>query len=456
MSRFRQIALMFLAAGLLMACDESGESADADTDVDTDVDTDTDTEPFLGQIGEVDNTFYIGPYLMHTTTTAIAIAWETEEAGSTRVEYGLDAVSENTASGEDGTMHRVYIDGLQPETLYRYRACTGDTCTAELSFATAPEPGTPFRFTVCGDSRSDPVRHAEVAASMIESEPTVVFNTGDIVHDGEHRILYKQHHFDPARRLGQYVPIYVAIGNHEFKDYDPDEDPKDPDAPPNHRTGTYFLDYMIFPGDPLLPDPLPPAPDFSSGIGTGNPEFSYAVRYGDAFFLVLDDTTDTYELFSPYGGGLPDPPLLQWLQAQVASEAAQTARWRFAFMHYPPNSTCIEAAEAAGSPYGSVQEVLVPLFKEHDFHALFTGHVHIYERQNYDGFLSIVTGGGGAGLDTMEQCTRVTPQNELTLSVHHHVEVDLDSERAEFKVIDYTGNLIDRMVMQPDGSYEIP
>ena len=43
-------------------------------------------------IGETeDETFWVGPYLQHTTTESVAISWETETAGGTSVEYGPDA-----------------------------------------------------------------------------------------------------------------------------------------------------------------------------------------------------------------------------------------------------------------------------------------------------------------------------------------------------------------------------
>jgi regulation of enolase protein 1 (concanavalin A-like superfamily) len=74
-------------------------------------------------------------------TTAL-VTWDTDEAATSRVEYGLDAaygfVEESLALV---TSHSVHLTGLTPETLYHFRACSTDDagmtgCTADGSFAT--------------------------------------------------------------------------------------------------------------------------------------------------------------------------------------------------------------------------------------------------------------------------------------------------------------------------------
>jgi len=91
-----------------------------------------------------------------------------------------------------------------------------------------------MRFVAYGDSRSDPETHARVAARIAAERPSLVFNVGDIVADGRIREQYKEMHFDPTRALGQHVPIYVAIGNHE-------------------KLAPEFFDYMMFPAQPEDP-----------------------------------------------------------------------------------------------------------------------------------------------------------------------------------------------------------
>ncbi|NOZ86884.1 MAG: metallophosphoesterase family protein [Deltaproteobacteria bacterium] len=384
-----------------------------------------DENKYIVPQGTADETFLVGPYLMHTTGSFVALSWETKAQADTVVEYGLKSTDEFRVTGPSGTMHRAVMTRLEPGNVYKYKACSDQKCTGELTFATPPLLDTPFRFVVYGDSRSNPDEHAIVAKEIAESSPALVFNVGDIVERGEFRDQFKSMHFDPTRELGQHVPIYVSIGNHEFN---------------GDRKGTYFKEYMMYPGDENLPDrpsekDLPP-----------HPEFSYAFRYQDVFFLILDDTMDALDIFSPVKGY--EPPLWLWLKRQVQSEAAKTAKWRFAFMHYPPDSKCISDTDANSAPFSAVRGDVVPLLRENNFDALFTGHVHDYERMNFKGFPVVITGGGGAGLEQADSCTREFSQSQSFTSVHHYTVVDLNCEQADIRALDVDGNLLDEFTLK--------
>jgi len=149
-------------------------------------------------IGAEDLTFYVGPYVMHTTQTSVTIVWESKEIGNTRVEYGRTNDYGNQAEAKSGTMHEVVLNCLAPSTIYHYRACTDDRCTGDLTFSTAPVPGQKFRFAVYGDSRSAPDIHRSVVDNIIQDQPVLVFNVGDIVDSGK-RLEYKEQYFDPVR-----------------------------------------------------------------------------------------------------------------------------------------------------------------------------------------------------------------------------------------------------------------
>jgi hypothetical protein len=351
-----------------------------------------------------------GPWIMHTTTDAVSLAWETAEASDSRVEWGLDSSYGQSATGEAGTLHRVALTGLEPATLYHYRACSGDVCTGDLTLATAPLPGQAYRFVVYGDSRSDPPQHQAVVDSIIESAPSLALHTGDIVETGA-RIEYRTMHFDPVRRLGQRVPVYVAIGNHEWKELESDVQ--------------NFRDYLVYPQDAPIP----------------RPGLSYSFRYGDAFFLLMDNTLDGLDLFFPIEG--LDTPLWDWLEERASSEAARTARWRFAFFHYPPSSPCHED----WSMIRATRNHVLPLLRDHGFQAMFAGHVHAYERHDYDGFPVIITGGGGAGLEPEETCTYPSDTVQMWRSVHHHVTVDLSGDSALMQAVDVTGEVFDSLLL---------
>jgi hypothetical protein len=217
------------------------------------------------------------------------------------------------------------------------------------------------------------------------------------------------------------VPRYAAIGNHDRKDVE----------------AVHFRDYHIFPEDPDVPQA----------------ETSYSFVYGDAFFLVYDNTLDHYDLFFPPAEG-SEPPLWVWLQEQVKSDAAQNARWRFAFAHYPPDSNCNDEDYVYGMPESAVRAYVLPLLWENGFHVHFNGHVHCYERFDFDGHLVITTGGGGGGLESDEDCTNGLPEIRRNACVHHHMSVELGCEKALVWAKDMDGNIIERILLHPDGSHE--
>ncbi|MBL6974927.1 MAG: metallophosphoesterase family protein [Deltaproteobacteria bacterium] len=369
-------------------------------------------------IGAEDPTFHVGPHVMHTTQASVAIVWETEEAGGTRVEYGVDDGYGSQVEGAAGTMHEVVVTELKPATVYHYRACADELCTADLTFATAPVPGQKFRFAVYGDSRSDPVSHGAVAQSIIQSEPALVLNMGDIVGNGE-RPQYKEQHFDPSRQLGHHVPIYVSIGNHEWKEA---EALGELDVP-------NFREYLAF---PVVPE---------HRIG----ELSYSFTFGDAFFIALDNTIDGADIFFPLGDA--EMPLAKWLREQAESDEAKKAKWRFAFMHYPPASPCHED----WMNMAATRDHVIPLLRANGFHALFAGHVHDYERQDWDGFPVIVSGGGGAELEDTTLCNFDLPEIVELYSAHHHLTVDLGDDEAHVRAVSLQGEVFDEITISQAG-----
>jgi len=406
---------LIFVASLLAACSQPDETTPLPPDPCRE---DARYEPTYGT--EEDLTFYVGPYLGHTTTTSVAVAWETALPGESRLDYGLDDGYGQSVAAGSGTMHQVVVEDLEPDTTYHYRACTGDDCTVDLTFATAPSAGRPTRLAVYGDCQDNPDIHHSVVEQVIGDAPNLALVTGDLVGDGSIREQYKERFFDPARLLSHYVPRYAAIGNHDRKDVQ----------------GVNFRDYLMFPEDPDAPQT----------------EVSYSFVYGDAFYLVLDNTMDHLDLFFPMGDW--EPPLWLWLKKVVASPEARAARWRFAFAHYPADASCREDDYEYGNPDRAMREHVLPLLWDHGFQAYFSGHIHCYERLDFDGRLVIITGGGGGDPDPQERCDSDLPEARVQQCVHHHVTVELGCEQAEVWARDVDGNIIDRVLLNRDGSHE--
>jgi hypothetical protein len=380
-----------------------------------------DDQRYRVSVGAEDQTFTVGPYLEHTTETTVAVGWESTTPGDTRLEYGNDAGYGKVVTGAEGTMHQVVVEGLAPGRTYHYRACTGGVCTRDLTFATAPRAGTPIRFAVYGDCQDNPDVHHQVVENIIGDGADLAVVVGDTVSDGSVREQYKERFYDPARRFAHYAPRWAAVGNHDRKD----------------KEVVAFRDYHIFPEDPGVPQA----------------ETSYSFTYGDAFFLVIDNTLDHLDLFFPFGE--TKPQLYQWLEEQVSSEAAQRARWRFAFAHYPPDSNCYEDGHVYSLPESAVREYLLPLLWQGGFQGYFAGHMHCYERFDFDGHLAITTGGGGGGVEPEERCDNGLPEARYHRCVHHHVLVETGCDSCRVRARDVDGNVIEEMLLHPDGTYQV-
>lgn len=378
-----------------------------------------DERPMEASFGAMDEVFHVGPYVGHTTMSSVAIGWETEQPGGTRVEYGMDSTYGQVVEGEAGTMHQVVVTGLAPATTYHYRACTDTMCTQDLWFSTAPDASRPIRFAVYGDCQDNPEEHGKLIERALEDSPNLFLVVGDLVSDGNFREQYKERFFDPARRAAHYAPRYAAVGNHDRKDTEV----------------VHFRDYVMYPEDPGVPQP----------------ETSYSFVYGDAFFLVIDNTLDHFDLFFPLGTS--EPQLYQWIRDQLQGPEAQSATWRFVFAHYPADSNCRAEDAGYGLPETAVRNYLLPLFRETGVQAYFAGHMHCYERFDFEGQLVITTGGGGGGLEPEERCDDGLPEARKHRCVHHHVAVKLGCTEAIFRARANDGTEIDRVRLGADGTW---
>jgi phosphodiesterase/alkaline phosphatase D-like protein len=136
-----------------------------------------------------DNTFPVGPAMMHVTESSAAVMWETETECDGELRFGVSgqALDGTVTSERQGTVHKAFLSGLEPDTQYDYSVSACSLSTAVLSFWTAPQKGSPVRFTVWGDSRTHPERSIQVVDAMVEQNPHFTLHTGDTVTHGEIR-----------------------------------------------------------------------------------------------------------------------------------------------------------------------------------------------------------------------------------------------------------------------------
>ncbi|HEY3355735.1 MAG TPA: metallophosphoesterase family protein [Polyangia bacterium] len=302
-----------------------------------------------------------GPWLTPAGPGAVTVSWSTDQPARSLVDYGPAATYGTQAVGtvlqpapEDsgetptaGWQHRVTVTGLDPELVYHYRVASLAAPTADATLRAAAAPGRSFNFVIFGDVRTQTAIHQEVVDAIVGEAPEVVLNTGDLSTAGGVEDEWNTFFSIERDLLGStpYLPVY---GNHE-------------DVLGRTLFDTYW--------------PAPP--------GARSPR-TYSTDWGKVHITVLDRYKD--DLAS----------VAAWLQADLASPAAQAADLRLVSLHNPlytfSNHTPDLEARAA----------LWPILTAGGVRLVATGHNHAYERFFVDGIQVVVAGGGGAPLYTTD------------------------------------------------------
>ena len=333
-----------------------------------------------------------GPYLQNVKTDAITIMWETNLPAPSIVDYGeTENYGSTVTDDKEVTIHEVTLTGLEIEKKYFYKVTTGDA-SGRGTFRTSPKYDTPFKFAVWGDNRTDILSHTAVAQAIAKAEPDIAINVGDVVTEGGKYEQWGPEYFIPISAFARNVPTFIAIGNHE-------------------KDAHWFYDFVSQPGN----------------------EDWFSVDYGNAHFTIYDSNKDY----------TPGSPQFKWLKNDLKSPEAQQATWRFVFKHHPEYSEGWDKPGYQGEPM--MQHFLMPLYEKNKVDIVFAGHTHDYEHGLLKGVYYIITGGGGAGLDTFQQDF---PHITVYKSEHEFCLVEINGNKLKLTAIKPNGEIIDSFEIQ--------
>ena len=337
-----------------------------------------------------------GPVLHASEPGSMTITWDTAGEGVGEVEYGIDGLDQSASETDAATHHMITLTGLEPGARYYYRVVGEGEINSAGTFRAAPEGDMPFRFTVAGDTRTQPFFHRVVLDRVIAVRPDLHVNTGDLVESGEVADQWDLF-FKVERDLLRHVPLLPVIGNH-----DKDEN-------------TFYNSLWCLPG--IRDNPI-----------------YFALRYGNALFLVLD--------YDEIGDGSTKQD--EWVEQQLLQAAEDpTIRHIFPSYHVPPISS---------GPHGNSTNThmlgrLHGLFKQAGVKFVFNGHDHLYERSLYDGIYYIVAGGGGAPQSggMADRPYSFQQYSQVFAYEFNFVSLDVDGERLVLCAYNMEGDLIDRL-----------
>ncbi len=354
----------------------------------------------------------VQPFLQYATTNEITVVWETTRAGSSTVHFGTNDKELTKVEGAPGKIHTVRLTGLKPNSHYHYRVESKDdqgrVLTSEMStFRTAPNAGTPIRFTVVGDTQNNPAVNSVIGNLMWAERPDFLVIPGDLVETGGNKSHWVDHFFGSMRPIFSRVCLFPVLGNHE-------------------NDARHYYDYMSVPA----------------------PEYYYSFVYGDAEFFVIDSNRNVD----------PSSEQYQWLDRALG---ASKARWKFVTHHHPPYSSDEDDFGnlwKGQSTFGDVRlRQITPLYEKHGVDVVWNGHIHSYERTwpivggqitKSGGVTYVVAGGGGGGLETPGPFKPAF--SNVVRRGHHFVVVSLTPWELSMRSFDLEGRLFDTMVIKKD------
>lgn len=349
-----------------------------------------------------------GPYLQDATPSGIVIMWQTDIPADPTVRFGLASTTELAVTDPALVRtHEVALTGLQPGTVYLYRVESSDGSSAvsssELDLVTAPSsPSAPVRFAAIGDTGGPTVTSA-LSAKILADSPDLTIHAGDIQYgDPADPASWDTYYFNPGASLWAHVPSYPVLGNHEY-----------PSSQSPAATPQLFLDYFSLPGD----------------------ERFYSFDYGCVHFVALDvyqqsDAPDNWYLTAAQRS---------WLVSDLSLAVAAGRPWTVVYLHHPVYSSSSRTSRPWQAPF---QADLVPIFEAHGVDYVVMGHDHIYSRSNRNGITYVVSGGGGASLNT-------AASNPFSVNPNHHRAVASENEYALF---DATQTRMTMVVKKTDGT----
>jgi hypothetical protein len=223
------------------------------------------------------------------------------------------------------------------------------------------DPSAPLTFIAYGDTRftqregvANAVARRALVARMASEKPTAIFIGGDLVYEGSNAEDYEVYRTETAVWSQAKIPIFPALGNHEFRGCDKDLGP---------CLGNWWK--------AAVPSPVR--------------SFRwYSVTLGPKILVLILDSDSSLK---------PGSEQRTWFEQQV-NNASLPIEFVFVVLHYPPVRDPI-------FPRAKDEKEIARYLSNHthSLHArvvVVSSHIHNYERFLRDDVTYLVSGGGGA------------------------------------------------------------
>ncbi len=348
----------------------------------------------------------IAPYLQNPAFDGMTIMWETTRTATTEVWHGPAPDQMVKAEGPKGRLHRVRLEGLPAGAPRYYRTASVDSQGRRIetpinAFRPLPRPGETVRFAVTADTQTNGEETKKTLGAIFEQRPDFLLVVGDLVSTGWNRSHWHAFFSNGQPGFGS-MPLVPVVGNHE------------------RNAGLYYAYTEV----------------------ESDQEHRHTLRSGPVEIFSTD--TDQYTQ--------PGSEQHAWLDRALG---ASQAPWKLGAHHYPVWTSDYYGPDE-DTPFGdSNAREFVPLYEKHGVRAVFSGHVHNYERTFpmrgsqvvEDGITYFVLGGGGGGLDRNNAPFRPWFSRNRR-NVHHYALVTATDREMLIQVYDWNNLLIDSLELR--------
>lgn len=247
----------------------------------------------------------------------------------------------------------------------------------------APAAGTPLVFVAYGDTRFskredivNSLARRALINKIAEEQPAAIFIGGDLVYAGSDPDDYEVYKSETAVWTQQKIPVFAALGNHEFKGCSEDADP---------CLQSWWNTFSAL---------------------ALRPHRWYSATLGASVLALLLDSDAPLK---------PGSEQLAWFEAQLLS-ADSHVKFILVILHHPPVRDPVypsvfdekEVARYLDKKAASLRAQVIVI----------GSHVHNYERYFKHGVTYLISGGGGA---TPVPAFRLFGErSRLTTSVNFH------------------------------------
>ena len=313
-----------------------------------------------------------GPYIQACSDTEFTVVWQTDSDALSWVEIAPNDGTHfyNTARKQYfqtihgrrpiGRWHKVTVDGLEPNTTYRYRVLHKGITTNQgnkrvryteskgsnvyrrqpYSVRTLGSDEKTTRFAIGNDFHDKPELISQLFSKDVITPAAydfVLYN-GDMVSSFESEERLVSSVITPSvAQFATEVPLFFSRGNHETRGAE----------------ATTYSDY--FP------------------TTTGAPYYTFSD--GPALFIVLDGGEDKPDSDIEYHDLVRYDTYrekeVKWLKSVVESEQFKAATVKIVIIHIPPKSSGWHGE-------AEIARLFVPILNQAGIDAMFCGHIHKY------------------------------------------------------------------------------